>query len=81
MHQKMPKISNELITQLENYHFPGNIRELQGMIIDAVTRATKSEDMSPELFQFHLTKQLITSKQPDTICPFANMTELSESKL
>lgn len=28
----------ELLTLLENYHFPGNIRELEGMIFDAVSQ-------------------------------------------
>jgi two-component system response regulator HydG len=33
-----PKVPVELITLLSTYHFPGNIRELQGMVYDAMAR-------------------------------------------
>ncbi|MFQ5560458.1 MAG: sigma-54-dependent transcriptional regulator [Nitrospinota bacterium] len=36
-----PKTPHELITLLSNYHFPGNIRELQGMIFNAVSMHDK----------------------------------------
>lgn len=35
---KKPTVPNELLILLENYDFPGNIRELQAMIYDAVSR-------------------------------------------
>ena len=38
LNKKTPTPTPELITLLKNYHFPGNIRELQGMVRDAVTR-------------------------------------------
>ncbi|RJQ43071.1 MAG: sigma-54-dependent Fis family transcriptional regulator [Nitrospiraceae bacterium] len=36
--KKKPEPSPEIISLLCNYHFPGNIRELQGMVHDAVAR-------------------------------------------
>jgi DNA-binding NtrC family response regulator len=35
--KKKPTAPRELFTLLANYHFPGNIRELEGMIFDAVS--------------------------------------------
>ena len=37
LNKKPPSIRPELIPLLNTYHFPGNIRELQGMVTDAVT--------------------------------------------
>jgi len=34
--KKVPRIPSELLTLLSTYHFPGNIRELQAMVTDAV---------------------------------------------
>lgn len=36
--KKKPALSRELIILLSNYHFPGNIRELQAMAYDAVAQ-------------------------------------------
>jgi len=36
--KKKPYIPSELFTLLSTYHFPGNVRELQAMVTDAVTR-------------------------------------------
>ncbi|MBN2720268.1 MAG: sigma-54-dependent Fis family transcriptional regulator [Proteobacteria bacterium] len=36
--RKKPTYPPELVTLLKNYHFPGNIRELEGMVHDAVAR-------------------------------------------
>ena len=38
LNKKRPTPPRELTTLLRNYHFPGNIRELEGMIFDAVSR-------------------------------------------
>ncbi|HUI09184.1 MAG TPA: sigma-54 dependent transcriptional regulator [Bacteroidota bacterium] len=35
--RKRPTVPKELFTLLKNYDFPGNVRELQGMITDAVS--------------------------------------------
>lgn len=36
--KKVPAYPGELIVLLRNYHFPGNIRELEGMLNDALAR-------------------------------------------
>ncbi|RMF56996.1 MAG: sigma-54-dependent Fis family transcriptional regulator [Calditrichaeota bacterium] len=36
--KKVPTPPRELFTLLKTYHFPGNVRELEGMIFDAVSR-------------------------------------------
>jgi len=45
-----PAYPKELIDLLESYHFPGNVRELQGMVNDAVA-CTKSRMLSQEPFR------------------------------
>jgi DNA-binding NtrC family response regulator len=37
-HRKKPTPPNELVTLLQLYSFPGNVRELEAMVFDAVTR-------------------------------------------
>ncbi len=41
MDKKKPQLSRELILLLSNYQFPGNIRELQAMVHDAVAQHDK----------------------------------------
>jgi DNA-binding NtrC family response regulator len=41
LHKEVPSFPPELLTLLSTYHFPGNIRELQAMVYDAVTRHRK----------------------------------------
>ena len=38
LNRKMPSFPQELVTLLTNYHFPGNVRELELMVFDAVAR-------------------------------------------
>ena len=38
--KKRPKSPKELYSSLSNYSFPGNVRELEGIIFDAVSRHT-----------------------------------------
>ena len=40
LNKKKPTVPRELATLLRTYHFPGNVRELEGMIFDAVSRHT-----------------------------------------
>jgi len=47
---KAPGYSNELLNLLSVYPFPGNIRELQGMVFDAVARS-RSSTLSQEQFR------------------------------
>jgi len=47
---KPPSYPHELLELLGVYHFPGNIREMQGMVIDAVARS-KAGMLSQEPFR------------------------------
>ncbi|MCF7927930.1 MAG: sigma-54 dependent transcriptional regulator [Spirochaetales bacterium] len=40
MNKKKPSVPSELYTLLETYHFPGNVRELEAIISDSVSRHT-----------------------------------------
>ncbi len=48
--RKRPAVPKELLALLRSYSFPGNIRELEGMIFDAVVRH-KSRTLSLESFR------------------------------
>jgi DNA-binding NtrC family response regulator len=56
--KKKPTPPNELFTLLSTYHFPGNVRELQSMILDAVS-SHKSGKLSMDVFRSY-----IRQKQP-----------------
>ncbi len=59
--KKKPTAPRELYTILSNYSFPGNIRELQGMVFDAVSRHS-SGTLSCDSF-----KEVIYSSKPKDI--------------
>lgn len=50
MKKKKPFVPPELVMLLSLYHFPGNVRELEGMVVDAVARH-KSGILSLESFR------------------------------
>jgi DNA-binding NtrC family response regulator len=54
--KKKPTPPKELVTLLAGYHYPGNIRELQSMIFDAVS-SHKSGVLSMDTFKAHITKE------------------------
>jgi DNA-binding NtrC family response regulator len=54
--KKKPTPPVELITLLSTYHFPGNIRELESMIFDAVS-SHASGKLSMDLFKAHISKK------------------------
>lgn len=51
--KKKPTPPNELFILLSTYHFPGNIRELESMVFDAVSNH-KSGKLSMEFFKSHI---------------------------
>lgn len=59
--KKKPPPHEELITLLSNYHFPGNIRELQSMIYDAVSNH-KSKKLSMDQFNAHFAQEGSTGR-------------------
>lgn len=48
-----PEIGSDAMGLLYRYRFPGNIRELEGMIFDAVSTC-RDKALSPEVFQRHM---------------------------
>lgn len=38
LHKKAPSVPAELVSLLSNYYYPGNIREMQAMVFDAVSQ-------------------------------------------
>jgi DNA-binding NtrC family response regulator len=57
--KKKPTPPEELVTLLATYHFPGNVRELEAMIFDAVA-AHKSGKLSMESFKARLAPNDLT---------------------
>jgi DNA-binding NtrC family response regulator len=51
-----PTVPMELAVLLQSYTFPGNVRELEAMVFDAVTRH-KSGVMSLETFKKHMDRE------------------------
>jgi DNA-binding NtrC family response regulator len=58
--KKKPKVPDELYMLLSNYHFPGNIRELESMVYDAVSRHEKGI-LSLKVFQEKIEKNTAQS--------------------
>ena len=51
--KKEPYYPDELLTLLKSYHFPGNIRELEAMVHDAVS-SHESKTLSKKVFASHI---------------------------
>lgn len=66
MSKKCPTPPPELFSLLNTYHFPGNIRELRGMVYDAVGRH-QSGVLSMESFKLYL--GFSEPQQPTTALP------------
>jgi DNA-binding NtrC family response regulator len=65
--RKRPTPPDELITLLSTYHYPGNIRELEAMIFDAVS-SHKSGKLSMDLFKTHISqKRSGSDKYPEKL--------------
>ncbi len=55
LNKSVPRFPYELISLLETYDFPGNIRELQAMVFDAIAQSTKST-LSLKAFRNHISQ-------------------------
>ncbi len=80
--KKPPKASAELLTLLENYHFPGNVRELRSMVFDAVARHKSGPILSAKKFRKAVKMQqsvefpsVKTNKKPESTGRFLNLKE------
>lgn len=56
--KKAPEAPAELTTLLDNYHFPGNVRELRAMVFDAVARHKSGPVLSVKNFRKTIKQQL-----------------------
>jgi DNA-binding NtrC family response regulator len=63
-----PSYPKELLDLLAVYHFPGNVRELQGIVFDAVARS-KAGKLSQEPF-----RQVMTDGRTQTPAPATSAT-------
>jgi DNA-binding NtrC family response regulator len=70
LNKKSPTLPKELFDLLKLYPFPGNVRELQAIIFDAVSRH-KSGVLSLEVFRAHIAKHQRREKGlvPDLVAP------------
>ncbi len=66
--KKKPTPPKELFTLLRTYAFPGNIRELQSMIFDALSRH-KSGILSLEVFRSHMGREQAAVPMPQENVP------------
>lgn len=62
LRKKKPTPPGELLNLVGAYHFPGNIRELESMIFDAVSKHTSGK-LSMEVFKAHLSQRQPAHKQ------------------
>jgi two-component system response regulator HydG len=76
MNKRPPVLSAELITLLSNYQFPGNVRELQAMVHDAVAQH-KSGKLSLDSFKGFI-KQRRPVPQTDAVPEDENSTSLKK---
>ena len=66
LNKKVPVYHPELLTLLKSYNFPGNVRELQSMVYDAVS-SHKSKMLSMNSFKSHINIHSASSEySPET---------------
>ena len=53
MNKDITSFHNQLLPMLKQYHFPGNIRELEGMMYDAIS-SSESRMLMPKIFKQHI---------------------------
>ncbi len=73
--QKKPHPSKEIFTLLSSYHFPGNIRELQAMVLDAVS-GNPSTSLSLDSLKAHIFKKDVTVETIVTTPDMKDTTQL-----
>jgi DNA-binding NtrC family response regulator len=61
LNKRPPQYPSELLTLLKAYHFPGNIRELEAMVYDAIS-SHKSKMLSSKVFIDHISRNSANSQ-------------------
>jgi len=65
MQRKVPNLPEELLTLLNNYYFPGNVRELRAMVYDVMARHPSGRMLSVKSFRKLIkTQQKSVQQQP-----------------
>jgi DNA-binding NtrC family response regulator len=77
--KKKPTPPGELFALLSTYHFPGNLRELQSMILDAVS-SHKSGKLSMEVFKSYIRQKHPTFDVDSKQLPSGQVSLLSFSE-
>ena len=79
LNKKKPTPPEELITLLSTYHFPGNIRELESMVFNAVSSHISGK-LSMDTFKAHIIKKQSNSNLDSTtpISPQDSQVKFSE---
>ena len=84
LNKKKPSFPKELISLLGTYDFPGNIRELQNMVFDAMS-THKNRTLSMDSFKEYLRLRRPNLEEevrnhPETRTPFADLPQLPSIK-
>lgn len=77
--KKKPTPPNELITLLGAYHFPGNIRELESVIFDAISKHVSGK-LSMEVFKSYISEQQPALKPDSKGLPLDDSAPISFSE-
>lgn len=77
--KKKPTPPNELITLLGAYHFPGNIRELESIIFDAISKHVSGK-LSMEVFKSYISEQQPALKPDSKGLPLDDSAPISFSE-
>ena len=77
LNRPVPSVPREVLTLCKNYNFPGNIRELEAVTFDAVSR-TRGGELALEVFQKKFAISLDQCR-PATVFSFDNKFEIQSS--
>jgi len=66
LNKKRPEINNDLYAMLEGYHFPGNVREIEAMVFDAVSTC-KGKSLDMDVFQKHMEQSNTRQESKDVM--------------